>query len=113
MLSNSSIAWTQSAQQYNNVGYTTLGDSGFAMKYLHSSSAVVRKSIATGRNESLMVVLYCKQLAAMRRKSPTNSSTVLYRFLSSLSEHKWRYLEMLCMYYINSVGQNKLKIELA
>ena len=104
MLSNSSIALTQSAQQYNKVGYTTLGDSGFAMKYLHSSSAVVRKSIATGRNESLMVVLYCKQLAAIRRKSPTNSSTVLYIFLSSLSEHEMEIFRNMCMYYINSVG---------
>lgn len=73
MLINSSITLKQSAQQCKRAGYTTFGTSGFATKHLHRSSAVDRNSVACGRNESSTVVLNCRQLAAMRRRSMTKS----------------------------------------
>jgi hypothetical protein len=77
----------QSFQQYRRGGYD-MEDAGagavpapavedrFFKKNPRSCSAVSNTSTATGRSESLMLVLYCKQLAQIRRTSVANAATL-------------------------------------
>jgi hypothetical protein len=80
-----SITPIQSFQQYKSGGYELSAGEGldgadaddgeFLRKELKSCSEVSITSTAKGLRESLMLVLYCKQLAKMRRISVANAAT--------------------------------------
>jgi hypothetical protein len=86
----------QSFQQYRRGGYV-IEDAGvgaavvaaaatFFKKNPRSCSAVSNTSTATGRSESLMLVLYWRQLAQIRRTSVAKAATLAYTPRSSLDE---------------------------
>jgi hypothetical protein len=90
----------QSFQQYRRGGYDDDDDDDIApgwaadggggvplfKKWPNSCSAVSSTSTATGRSESLMLVLYWRQLAQIRRTSVAKAATDAYAPRSSLEE---------------------------
>jgi hypothetical protein len=87
----------QSFQQHRRGGYV-IDDAGagavpapavegtFFTKNPRSCSAVSSTSTATGLSESLMLVLYWRQLAQIRRTSVAKAATLAYTPRSSLDE---------------------------